>query len=290
MKKSFLLALILFSFSIISRAQDTTGIFIADIQINDENIDLSNFKEIPLQPGYHNQPLFISNTEILFSSENNNNPDIRKYDLETGKLTWMHSETPGGEYSPQPIPASDDIAAVRLDPNGLQRLYRYSGEDAPTVLIEDIAVAYFSFFDSGRILATILNEDKMDLVTIDLNLQKIDTLASDAGRTVGKIPGTGLMTYSLVNESGQLDIYTCNMETGESVFICELPYTILDYIWLDDSRILTGANYRLFLFDTWDEGHWSLFGSVERYGITEITRLALSPDGKKLAIVGKKKP
>lgn len=290
MKKIFVLFIILSFYSIISSAQDATGIFIFDFQISDENIDLSNFRDIPLPPGYNNQPAFISNTEILFSSENNGNPDIRKYNLETGNLTWMHSETPGGEYSPQLIPDSEDIAAVRLDPDGLQRLYRYGPGKKPSVLIENIAVAYFAFFDSNRILATILNEDKMDLVTIDLNLQKVDTLASDAGRTLEKIPGTELMTYSLVNESGQLDIYTYNMETGESVFICELPYTILDYIWLDDSRILAGANYRLFLFDTWDEGDWSLFGSAEKYGITEITRMALSPGGKKLAIVGKKKP
>lgn len=271
-------------------AQDNMQVFVFDIAINTEKIELSNPIEIPHNEGYNNQPYFISNQELLFSSNNDGQADILKYNLETGKKQWMNTATEGGEYSPQSIPHSDDIAAVRLDPDGLQRLYRYDGKKGTSsLLIEDIQVAYFAFYNADNILGTVLNGETMDLVTIDLNTQTVDTIVSEAGRGIQRIPAMDKMSYTSVNESNQMDVYLWNMDSGESVFICQLPYGVQDYVWLNDSQILSGSGNRLFMYDTWGDAEWFQVGSTEKYGLKDITRMALSPDGKKLAVVGKKK-
>lgn len=289
--KTQLLFLIFFGWQILVYAQEDSGIFIFDIERSEDAVEFSNLVEIPHQKGYNNQPFFISDDEILFSSENNGQADIAKFRISTGKIQWMHPETAGGEYSPQPIPDSENIAAVRLDPDGLQRLYEYDIKNkTASLIIPDIQVAYFTFMDHENILATVLNKESMDLVTIDLNLKKTDTLSSRAGRSISKVPNTSLVSYTLYNENNQLDLYTYDFTTDESVFICELPYNVQDYIWLTDSLILTGSGYRLFLYDTWSELEWISAGTIEKYGISQITRMALSPNGKKLAVTGTKKP
>lgn len=291
MRKISLLFLSLCSFQFLAHAQDDSGIFIFDIQRHENTLDLSNPIEVPHQKGYNNQPFFISDDEILFASENDGQPDIAKFNIITGKIQWMHPKTEGGEYSPQPIPDSDNIAAVRLDPDGLQRLYEYDvTNNTSSLVIPDIQVAYFTFINQENIMATVLNEESMDLVTINLKTQKTDTLASQAGRSLSKIPNTSTLSYTLYNENEQLDLYTYDSMADESVFICELPYYVQDYIWLNDSLILAGSGYRLFLYDTWGESEWVSVGTTEKHGISQITRMTLSPDRKKLAVVGKKKP
>lgn len=283
------LSLLIFTQSVLW-AQDNSQIYVFDIAIHDAKIELLNPIAIPHNEGYNNQPFFISNQEILFSSNNDGQADILKYNLETEKKQWMNKRTEGGEYSPQPIPNSNDIAAVRLDPDGLQRLYRYdTSTDTSALLIEDIQVAYFAFYNDDHILGTVLSGEIMDLVTIDLETKTVDTLVSGAGRGIQRIPSINKMSYTVINESKQMDVYLWNTETKESVFICQLPYGVQDYVWLNDSQILSGSGNRLFMYDTWGDAEWFQVGSTEKFDLQDITRMALSPDGKKLAIVGKKK-
>lgn len=290
MKKILFSSLIILVFQIELYAQDNSKVFIFNFLQKENTIVLSDCTEIPNQHGYNNQPAFISDDKILFSSENKGSTDIRKYNFQTKELIWL-SKTEGGEYSPQAIPNSENIAAVRLDPDGLQRLYEYHiKNNSISTIIDEIAIAYFLFYNSNNILATVLNKNGMDLVKIDLSIEKVDTLASGAGRSISKIPKTNLMSYTLYNENNQLDLYTFDFETGSSVFICQLPGHVQDYIWLNDSQILAGSENQLFMYDTWSESKWTLSGTVEKFGISDITRIALSPDGKKIAIVGTKKP
>jgi hypothetical protein len=40
------------------------------------------------------------------------------------------------------------------------------------------------------------------------------------------------------------------------------------------------------MYDTLGDSQWNQVASVEEYGIKNITRLAISPNGKRLAVVG----
>lgn len=291
LRNSYILFFIFFGIHYLNHAQTDSKVFIFDISRGEDSVELSNLIEIPHQTGYNNQPFFISNEELLFSGENDGQSDIAKFNLTTGSKQWVNSATKGGEYSPQPIPNSENIAAVRLDPDGLQRLYEYDvNTHSSSELVPEIQVAYFTFIDETNLLATVLNEENMDLVAINLNSKEVDTLSSRAGRSISKIPNTSVVSYTLYNENNQQDLYTFDITSGESVFICELPYQVQDYIWLNDSIILCGSGYRLFMYDTWNDSEWMPAGTIEKFGISDITRMAISPDGKKIALVGKKKP
>lgn len=283
--KNSLIALAIFSSSFLI-AQDSTEIFVFDISPAYEGFELFNARNVSNNPGYDNQPFFISNDALVFAGNNNGQTDISEYNLDTNIKNWKNPETPGSEYSPQKFPSSNDLAAVRLDKDGKQRLYKYNMETGmSSELIENLEVAYFAFFNNETILATVLSGEEMDLVLIELKSKSADTLLKNAGRGIQKIPKTNSMAYTLVNEDGKLDLYALDMNSKDSFFICELPSGNEDFVWLNETQILTAKGSRLYLYDTLGESEWVKVSSLEEYGIKNITRMAISPNGKKLALV-----
>lgn len=246
-----------------------------------------NARNISNNEGYDNQPSFISNETLVFAGNNEGQTDISEYNLNSKIQKWVNQKTEGGEYSPQKFPSNNDVAAVRLDTDGLQRLYRYDAKTGKSSeIIKSLQVAYFAFYDDTKMLATVLDGDKMDLTLIDLASKTADTLFYNAGRSLQKVPKTNSMSYSLINGEGNLDLYLLDMNSYESFFISELPIGIQDYVWINDTQIIVGSGNKLYMYDTLGETEWNRVASLEEYGIKSISRMAISPDGKKLAIVG----
>lgn len=281
----FTITTTLFSFS-----QENTEVYVFDIAPAYEGLEVLNAENISNNPGYDNQPSFISNETLFFAGNNGGQTDISEYNLTSKNQKWVNSKTEGGEYSPQKFPSNTDVAAVRLDKDGLQRLYRYSAESGnSTEIIKDLQVAYFAFYDDQKILATVLDGDKIDLIMIDLPSKNADTLFYNAGRSLQKVPKTNSMSYTLINEEGNLDLYILDMKSYESYFVCELPIGIKDCVWINDTQILVGSGNKLYMYDTLGEPEWTRVASLEEYGLKNITRMAVSPNGKKLAVVGESK-
>ncbi len=284
MKKFLFLSLL--SIPLLSYSQQNTQVYIFDISPAYEGLEILNPLNISNDLGYNNQPSFSSNETVLFAGNNEGQTDISEYNLNTKSKKWVNKKTEGGEYSPQKFPSSNDVAAVRLDKNGFQRLYRYNAENGnSTEIIPELKVAYFAFYNDKKILSTVLNGEKMDLVMIDLPSKKADTLFYNAGRSLQKVPKTNSMSYSLINEEGNLDLYLLDMDSAESFFITEMPIGIQDYVWINDTQILIGSGNKLYMYDTLGEPEWTRVASLEEFGIKNITRMAISPDGKKLALV-----
>lgn len=284
MKKSIALSFLLIHGTIV--AQDNTEIYVFDMAFAYEGLELLNAINISNNEGYDNQPSFISNGSLVFSGNNNGQTDIAEYNLNTKSKTWVNQKTDGSEYSPQKFPSNNNVAAVRLDKDGKQRLYSYHAETgSPTEIIENIEVAYFAFYSDEKMLATVLSGTEMDLSLINLKEKSVETLLQNAGRTLQKIPKTNSLAYTLVNEVGNLDLYVLDMASKDSYFICELPYGVQDYVWLNEFQVLTGMGSSLFLYDTLGESKWNKVASLDEFGVKNISRMAISPNGKKLAVV-----
>ncbi len=271
-------------------SQDNTEVYVFDIHPAYEGLELLNIKNISNNSGYNNQPSFSSNETILFAGNNDGQSDIAEYNLNSNTKKWFNQKTEGGEYSPQKFPSNNDVAAVRLDNDGLQRLYRYSSETGnSSEIIKDLQIAYFAFYNNQKMLATVLDGDKMDLVMIDLPSKKADSLFYNAGRSLQRVPNTSSMSYSLVNEEGNLDLYLLDMNNYESYFVTELPIGIQDCVWINDTQILIGSGNKLYMYDTLGESEWNRVASLEEFGIKNISRMAISPNGKKIALVAEPK-
>ena len=123
MKKITLLVLLVISTNFF--AQSNTEVFLLDIVKKNNKIELINLINISNNEGYDNQPTFYDNNTVLFSSTRNNQTDIKSYTINRNESSWKTNTSFGNEYSPLKIPNKEIVSAVRLDENGLQRLYQY---------------------------------------------------------------------------------------------------------------------------------------------------------------------
>jgi hypothetical protein len=58
-----------------------------------------------------------------------------------------------------------------------------------------------------------------------------------------------------------------------------------DYAWMSDGSLLIGSGHKLFRFDEKSDKTWQEIADLSSFGIKDITRMAVSPDGKYLALV-----
>lgn len=267
-------------------AQPNTDVFLASIETNEDGTFVNGLQNISNDPGYDNQPSFGTDNLLLFAGDNNGQTDIFQMHSRMGRKTLFGGLASGGEYSPQLTPDGESIAAVRLDTTGLQRLYKYDKSGVPTLLIPDLVVAYYTFFDSDKIVGCHIQDEKLNLFVYNLNEQKAYTLLKDVGRSFHKVPGQGSVSYTVPNDQGQQDVYLLDMETLESFFVTQLPIGVSDYAWLDESKLIIGSNSSLFIYNTFGKEGWQKIADLDKSVISDISRLAVSPSGGRIALVG----
>ncbi len=282
------LLLILLQFPILAQEAPNTEIFLFDITSAENQFNVSDGENISQNEGYDNQPSFYSEQILIYARIRNGQTDIAGYDLDKTEDFWIsNTTTEGSEYSPQRIQGSTDVAAVRLDTTGLQLLYRYDRETGESsVQVPDLKVGYFAFYDQNLLITTVLNNSGMDLVLHDLEKKASDTLVSRVGRSVHKVPGTGSMSYTVVNEQENHDLYLLDLdgEKPESFFLCTLPEGVQDYTWLDKDRLILGMGSKLYLYDILGESEWIPVADLSEYKLDNITRLDINEEGTKLVI------
>lgn len=284
MKLNFL---ILFAFeSLIGFTQPSTEVFLFDLNTENGGIKLSNFKNISDNEGYDNQPSFLDDKTILYAGTRNGQTDIVKYDLNYDTKTWI-CFTEGGEYSPLKIPNKNAVSAIRLDPDGKQRLYRYDLKNSTnTVLLDTLVVGYHLWFDKNTIISSVLESDFLSLYSSDLKTGKNKRIISRVGRSLHHIPNSDLISFISKNMDGTSEIKSLNPKTGSIKTIAPTLLGVEDMCWLTDGSILMAKNDALFKLNPKNKLGWIEIVSLKSYGIQNLSRMAVSPDGKKLAIVG----
>ena len=105
-------------------SQSNTEIFLLDIKFKLDKIEIYNVKKISNNKGYNNQPIFVSNDKILFTSERNLQNDIVQYDSAKNSLKYL-TNTLTSEYSPIGY-EKNKVTAVSLDKKGEQYLRIYN--------------------------------------------------------------------------------------------------------------------------------------------------------------------
>ena len=285
MKKS--LNYILFLLSIICYAQPNTDVFLFDLAIENGSLKISNFQNVSDNEGYDNQPSFIDNNTLLYAGTRNGQTDIVKYDIETGRKYWI-SATEGSEYSPLKIPNKNRVSAIRLEKDGTQKLYSYSlRKNVSKVLVEDIIIGYHTWFDDKTIVSSVLENGGLSLYSTDISTSKNNKIAAKIGRSLHKIPKSELVSY-ISKATKKWEIRSLNPINNNTEFIAQTLTNSEDICWTINGTIIMGKDDILYKYNPEKDKNWVKITSLKKYGITNITRLATSPNGSKISIVGEK--
>ncbi len=287
MKRLIILALFV---GLSSWAQTNTEVYLFDLVQTEEGYVLRNKKNISENKGYDSQPHFYDNNTIIYSGSRKGQTDIVKYDIKTGKKTFMNDTPNGGEYSPQRIPGSDDISAVRLDNNGLQRMYRYDiNTGKPKELIRSLKVAYPVWFNNKLVVSAVIGKNSLDLVTSDLQYGSNFTLQKNIGRSLHKIPNTKKISY-VSKKGSSWELRSLDVGNLRTQKIVDLSGKYEDICWLPDGSILQAKKNQILRFDPKADKDWKVMAAINDSEIQNISRITISPDGTKISIVGEESP
>ncbi|MGV6831591.1 MAG: nuclear transport factor 2 family protein [bacterium] len=275
--------LIALFYSFIAHSQPNTDIFIFNLKIENSSLSFVDGKNISNNDGYDNQPSFINDNQYLFASTRNGQTDIALFNEKYETKSWLNF-TEGGEYTPLKIPNQRMVSAVRLDPDGKQRLYQYNmsnGESSE--LIKDLVVAYYTWYNENIIVSAVIEDEGLNLYTTNLSEgwnRKYDT---NVGRSFHKIPNSNLVSYISKTEDNWT-INSLNPLTGEVNVITKTLEGVEDMCWLNNGSILMGKDAKIYMLNPSKESDWKEIASLEAYGIKSITRIASNAISSKLLL------
>ncbi|TVZ51483.1 nuclear transport factor 2 family protein [Dokdonia sp. Hel_I_53] len=283
--------LILFLFCFLATqtilAQSDTEIYLFDITEKDGKIKLSNQKNISNTEGYDNQPFFLGKNALIYSGTIDGNTEIVKY--VRGTKTTLNTKTIGGEYSPQLIPGDRAVSAVRLDPDGRQRLYRYEPRNPKLKeIIDDAVIAYYTWADNQTIVSATIVNKKLHLVTYDLLNNKSEDLNIIVGRSFHKIPNSNLVSF-IDKTNDEWYVKSIDPKTKNIKTITAIPQRVEDIAWLPDGSLLATYESSI-LLKTKKKRSWTVLNTFEDENLKNLSRITVSPKGDQLAIVSEVSP
>jgi hypothetical protein len=281
-----------------------TEIYLAPLKIANGTIEVGTPVNITNNPGYDNQPFFTPDGRgVLFTSARGSSAspgaggtqtDIYKYDI-ASKQTTRVTNTPESEYSPTITPAGAlSVVRVELDGQNTQRLWQFTAAGAdPKVVLENVKpVGYHAWADDHTLALFVLGQPAT-LQLADTRAGTARTIASDIGRSIQRIPRTSgaaeisFVQRERVGESTRLVIKKMHPVSGEVLTLTPAVEGSreADVAWTPDRTLLMAKDGVLYSWRQ-DQGGWKEVVSLQRLSLSGVTRLAVSPAGDYLAIVG----
>lgn len=282
MKKTSFFLLFSLIFTLLLQAQPSTEVYLFNLSNKLKISDPVNISNNP--EAYDNQPSFLNNNTLLFSSTRNGQTDIREVNLKSGENRWISNTENGSEYSPLKIPQQNAVSSIRLDKDGKQLLYSYDLDNGnPKVIVPDLVIGYHVWFNKNNLVSFVLGEQS-SLVVSNLKNKTNYTYQKNIGRSLHKIPGTSLISY-ISKEKESWEIKSLNPISGKTELIVNTPKGAEDMCWTPNGTILMGKEDKLWKFNPETDTNWIEIASLSNFNLKDITRLAVSPDGSKIAIV-----
>ena len=278
-----LIALVAFSSTAFSQSPPSTDIYVFDLKEAKRRVKLSNGKNMTDRDGYDNQPFFYATDLIMYSSHVDGQNDIFMLDLTTGEKTNL-TNTPESEYSPHLITRTNSFAAVRVEADGAQRLWQFDVDrkQAPNLIFDDLApVGYHAW--AGTDVAMFILGDPVTLLLTNAKERKDQILTSNIERTI-KAAGRAFIIQK--NEESGNNIYS--VSGGRSVRlrkITTLPKGATDWTLTPSGSYITSVGSKVFKINPQFDSAWSEIADLSDMGIQNITRIAVSGDNSKIALV-----
>ena len=280
-----------------------TEIYLAEISFPANKFTISAAKNITQNMGYDNQPHFLpGNNSLLYTSvrdveSENPQSDIYAYTFESDSTSQI-TDTPENEYSPTLTPNGETVSVVRIDMDGEQRLWEFpissttvTNVDYGQVFPEITRVGYHVWRNQNEAYLFLVDEnsegDEHTLVKASRGLNDIELITSKIGRSLTMQPGNDALIFVDKTFEGMWNIKRYDIEKQFSEILLSTLDGSEDLVWLDDSHLLMAKDQNIFMHTVDDKyADWLKIADAESLGISgEITRLAVSPDQKYIAIV-----
>lgn len=245
--------------------------------------------------GYDNQPHFAPDGGSLYytSAVDSIQTEAFRYVLDAGRSKQLTRTPEASEFSPTPIPGQEAFSAIR-EVRGKQYLWRYDDAGAALGPVFSTAepVGYHAWADE-RVAALFVLGDPPVLRIGDALSGALRTVVDNPGRSIHRIPGSGDVSFVRKLEDGDWWIERLDPTSGRTERVVRTLPGREDYAWTPQGEVLMGDGPVL-RYWTPDSG-WILLadlsgGEAEGAGGGEISRIAVSRAGDRIALVRARRP
>jgi len=254
----------------------------------DENA-LSGGKNVTDRVGYDNQPYFTKNSDsFVYSRDDGVQTDIYEYNLKTGAHERLTSSDKS-EFSPTPSPDNSMISFVFERNNSIWHANR-GDENNPSWSLETAGVeepvGYFARnYKTGDVL--FWSRYGYNVTLTNAGKQAYHYVAGNAvPATPYIIPGTDNFSFIHRQANGTVWIKELNPETKAVRPLTPIVGTNANYTWAPDGSVIQIEGTGVYRWREDAETGWIQIADLPKLGINNANRVAVSPNGKKIAIVG----
>jgi Zn-dependent M28 family amino/carboxypeptidase len=270
----------------------STDIFLLTL----EGSSVTAVERLTDREGYDNQPQFLpAGSGVVYSSMGADGAtDILLHDFVSGEADVVVG-TAESFYSPTPIPGRNAISVVRDYGDLVQQLWAFpldGGE--PELLLPDVnPVGYHAWADDENLVLFVLGEPAT-LQSAAVGPGVGTVLAESPGRALARIPGSAEMSYVDRSADDAWWLTAIDLASGATRRLTTTVTGREDYAWAPDGSVWMGDDSKLYRWrpdgDPASEPTWELVADLDSRGIYGITRVAFSPAGDRLAVVGQRAP
>ncbi len=264
-------------------AAPSTDIYLAALSIEDEQLQVDAPRRLTMHAGYDNQPTFTPDGRaLLYTSVHGGQADTYRYTFADSAHRAV-TDTPTSEYSP--TPHGEGFSVVRVEEDGTQRLWQVAADGTSlSLLLPDIQpVGYHAWVTSSQVALYVLG-DPATLQLAQLSNASVDSLARDIGRSMHRVPGrsaTVSFTQYTSDSTSQIQLLDTEAMTTEPLIDTRAGGDF--HAWTPDGRVLMAEGSALYQYDPDGTNGWQPIANLRP--LRDITRLAVSPDGRQLALV-----
>ncbi len=265
-----------------------TDIWLGALARSGGSLGVADLEQATDRAAYDNQPSFLlDGSAILHTAAfERRQTEVMRIAVTAGAVAPGEQLTHTGEaseFSPVQIPGQESFSAIH-EVRGKQYLWRYdlSGAAVGPIFATAEPVGYHAWANERVVVMFILGSPPT-LQVGDAMTGEIRIVARNPGRSIHRIPGAEAISFVRKVEDGGWWIERLDPESGAAVRIARTLPGREDYAWTPEGEILMGDGSRLF---AWSEGSdWREIADFEERGLEGISRLAVSPDGARIAIV-----
>jgi Tol biopolymer transport system component len=271
-----------------------TDILIAEISMGADGLpSIGAPTNLTQRADYDNQPSFVPDGSGLWYTVNSaqaGQADIWRYDFADGRVTPVTQSAPESEYSATALLDGSGISTIRVEADSTQRLWRFDldGTNGSVLLPALAPVGYHAWVDPNTVVMFVLGQPAT-LRRGDLRTQRVETLAANIGRSIQRIPNSSDISYVQLNEGGGATIMRLPGDGGPATVLAESVGGGQDHAWTPSGVLLMADGGVVFGWRPGSARPWTPVGDFSDLHIV-ISRLAVSPNGRQIAMVAEIEP
>jgi dipeptidyl aminopeptidase/acylaminoacyl peptidase len=238
--------------------------------------------------GYENQPFYTPDGAAILLTANldGKQTDIYEFDRKTRQVRRLTATTEG-EYSATVTPDGKGFSVIRVEADSTQRLWRFdrNGTNPRLVLTEIRPVGYHTWIDDDQLALFVLGKPAT-LQHARVSTGKTVVIAQNIGRSLHTIPNTRAVSFVHRESAQAVWVKQFDPATGAITPLVQLQQgnNEGDVTWTPDGTLLMSAGTKVYAWRRGDKD-WREVYDVAAHKLGAVTRLAVAPDGRSIALV-----